>query len=75
MSPFEQFQEPTQPEQVQHEGGNTERISEVFLEFQKRRLSHSIGFVATHVEAGSVNAEDYESMKRLSTQLEGLATL
>jgi len=86
MSQFEQFQDLNRFEEeaqqsaleedvVADEIGSSERISEAFLDFQTIRLSHSLEILASHVDAGSVNSEAYDQMKKLVVQLEGIATL
>lgn len=52
-----------------------ERVSRPFLEFQGRRLSHTLRYMAERVERGKVSKEDYEEVKRLLAHMEGLRAI
>lgn len=52
-----------------------ERVSRPFLEFQSRRLSHTLRYMAERVEHGKARQEDYEEVKRLLAHMEGLGAI
>ncbi|OHA88780.1 MAG: hypothetical protein A2653_03195 [Candidatus Zambryskibacteria bacterium RIFCSPHIGHO2_01_FULL_43_25] len=52
-----------------------ERVSRPFLEFQSRRLSQTLQYVAERIERGEARIDDFDQVRRLLDHLEGLKTV
>lgn len=52
-----------------------ERISRPFIEFQSRRLSSTLRYVAEQVDRGKASPEDLEKVSRLLNQLKGIEAI
>jgi hypothetical protein len=52
-----------------------ERVSRPFLEFQSRRLSHTLHFMAERMEKGTVRKEDFAEFQKIYEHMKGLGAV